>query len=74
MAGGFAQVSAIGNLLGGFAGQYLIGVTRQEMGGYTAVVAVMAVALMLSGTIVLALGRSMAPRSAPAIPKASAAE
>ena len=64
MAGGFALVSCIGGLLGGFAGQYVIGVIREATGGYALVLATMAAALLLTSGIVLVLDRSIAPRTA----------
>ena len=63
MAGGFALISAIASLLGGFAGQYLIGAIREETCGYAVVLAVLSAALLLSAIIVLALGRSVAPQT-----------
>jgi ACS family tartrate transporter-like MFS transporter len=63
MAGGFALVSSIGTLVGGFAGLYLIGAIREATGGYPAVLATIAAALIASSIIVLALGRVAAPRT-----------
>lgn len=63
MAGGFALISAIASLLGGFAGQYLIGAIREETGGYAVVLAALSAALLLSAIIVLALARNVAPQT-----------
>ncbi len=71
MAGGFALMNAIGNLLGGFGGQYGIGFLRQLAGNYTAAFAALSAATLLAGIIVLAVGRSIAPQMAPvAVPAA----
>ena len=64
MAGGFALVSCIGGLIGGFAGQYIIGVIRERSGGYSLVLAAMAAALLIATVIVLALDRAIVPRDA----------
>jgi len=63
MAGGFALVSCIGGLIGGFGGQYVIGVIREKSGGYALVLAAMACAMLISAVIVLALDRAIVPRS-----------
>jgi ACS family tartrate transporter-like MFS transporter len=63
MAGGFALISTIGGLLGGFAGQYVIGVIREQTGGYAAAFAAMGIVLVLSAVIVIALARTLAPRA-----------
>src|SRR5206468_3382370 len=42
MAGGFALVSAIGGLIGGFGGQYGIGLLREASGSYALVLGIMA--------------------------------
>ena len=60
-AGGIALINAIG-ILGGFLGPYVIGVFKDQTGGYAASMAVLACALVLSAATVLALGRVMAPR------------
>ena len=59
MAGGFALISTVGGLIGGFAGQYVIGVLREQTGGYAAVFAAMGAVLLLSASIVVALSRSV---------------
>jgi ACS family tartrate transporter-like MFS transporter len=67
MAGGFALVNTIANLLGGFAGQYLIGIIREQFGSYAPALAVIAVVLIVPACIVLALGRTMTQHSTAAI-------
>jgi MFS transporter, ACS family, tartrate transporter len=62
LAGGIAAAICMGNLTGGFGGQYLIGVLRQQSGGYAASFAVMAAGGLLAAIIVLSLGRSLQPR------------
>ena len=63
-AGGIAFINTIGTGFGGFIGPALLGVLKESSGGYSSGMAVLAVAPMLTATIVLALGRSMAPRTA----------
>jgi ACS family tartrate transporter-like MFS transporter len=72
-AGGIALFNAIDNL-GGFFGPVIIGVLKEETGGYAASMAAIAVVLVLSAVIVLAFGRVMAPRAAIVAPTAGAAE
>jgi MFS transporter, ACS family, tartrate transporter len=62
MAGAFALINMIGGLIGGFAGQYVIGVIREKTGGYAVALATMAAALLVSALIVLALGRRLDAR------------
>jgi MFS transporter, ACS family, tartrate transporter len=64
LAGGMALIGAFGSL-GGFVGPFLIGVLKQQTGNYSAAMAALAVELILSGAIMLALGRTMAPRHQP---------
>ena len=61
MAAGFALVSAIGGLIGGFAGQYVIGIVRERTGSYALPMLTMATALLLGALVVLALGRATVP-------------
>src|SRR5258707_602745 len=61
-AGGIALASTIGTGLGGFLGPTLIGVLRQQSGGYASGMAALALGQVLAAIIVLALGRAMAPR------------
>ena len=61
-AGGIALASTIGTGLGGFLGPTLIGVLRQQSGGYASGMAALALGQLLAAVIVLALGRAMAPR------------
>ena len=63
MASGFALMSSVGNLLGGFAGQYVIGYLRQQTDTYAAVFAVLSASTLLTAVIVRAIGRSIAPRA-----------
>jgi ACS family tartrate transporter-like MFS transporter len=65
LAGGIAAAIGIGNLAGGFGGQFLIGVLRQQSGGYATSFAVMAAGGLLAAVIVLSLGRSLQPRKIP---------
>ena len=60
-AGGIALVNAIG-VLGGFLGPYVIGVLKEQTGGYASAMAMLAMVLVLSAVTVLVLGRAMAPR------------
>jgi ACS family tartrate transporter-like MFS transporter len=66
MAAGFALMNTVGNLLGGFAGQSVIGLLRQHTGSYSAGFAALSATTLLTAVIVLAVGRSVAPRVAPA--------
>ena len=61
MAGGFALMNAMANLLGGFGGQYAIGFLRQQTGNYSAVFAVLSASTLLTALIVLGVGRLIAP-------------
>jgi ACS family tartrate transporter-like MFS transporter len=63
-AGGFGLVFAIASL-GGFLGPAVIGVIREETGGYAAGMAALAVGLVLAALIVLGTGRAMARRKLP---------
>ncbi|HXJ02627.1 MAG TPA: MFS transporter [Micropepsaceae bacterium] len=60
-AGGIALVVSIGQL-GAFAGSTIIGVLKERTGDYAASMALIGIVLAISAVIVLALGRSMAPR------------
>jgi ACS family tartrate transporter-like MFS transporter len=70
MTAGFALISSMGSLLGGFCGQYLIGVIREQTGGFTAVLATLAGALVATALIVLALDRAMSPQTTKAVAQA----
>ena len=59
VAAGIALINMIGGLLGGFAGQYVIGIIRERTGSYAVALAVIAASLVISAVIVLALGRAM---------------
>lgn len=67
LAGGVALYNAVGNL-GGFFGPTIIGVLKEETGGYAAGMLALALVLVLAAIIVLALGRAMA-RSSSLTPK-----
>lgn len=62
-AGGIGIISTIA-YLGGFVGPAVLGILRQQSGGYASGMAAMALALTFSAVVVLALGRAMAPTSA----------
>ena len=64
-AGGIALINTIGTGFGGFMGPAIIGAIKDATGGYAVGMAVLAIGPMLTGTIVLVLGRAMrAPRTA----------
>lgn len=62
-AGAIGLVGAIGRI-GALLGPIVIGVMREQTGGYAASMFVLALALLLAVVILLALGRAMAPRAA----------
>lgn len=61
-AGGIALINAIGSL-GAFAGPFVIGVLREQTGGYGAGMVALAVCFALTAALVLTLGRSMVSRA-----------
>lgn len=63
MAGGIALINAVGSL-GAFLGPFVIGVLRDQTGGYASGMIVLAIALTFAATAVLALGRTMTARPA----------
>ena len=63
MAGGIALINMAGGLLGGFAGQSVIGMIREKTGSFGPALAIMAVSLAVAGLLVIALGRAMMPRA-----------
>jgi ACS family tartrate transporter-like MFS transporter len=63
-AGGIALITCIGNGLGGFLGPNVIGILRQQSGSYTSGMIALALGMVFSAFVVLALGRAMAPRRA----------
>jgi len=63
-AGGIALVNTFGVGAGGFIGPTIIGFMREETGGYSASMAVLALGLIGTCAIVLAFGRTIAPRTA----------
>jgi MFS transporter, ACS family, tartrate transporter len=60
-AGGIALCNTVGSF-GGFAGPYMLGVLKQETGGYASAMAALAFVLVMAALITLALGRAMAGR------------
>jgi ACS family tartrate transporter-like MFS transporter len=60
-AGGIALIISIASL-GGFFGPTIIGVLKEQTGDYSLAMVALAIALVLSAAVVLALGRAMAPR------------
>ncbi len=68
MAGAIALINMIGGFIGGFAGQYVIGLIRERTGGYAAALALMAASLLVTAAIVARLGTSVPqPKSTPAL-------
>src|ERR1051326_1019077 len=59
-AGGVGFVNTIGSL-GRFIGPWGVGVLRESSGGYSSAMAAMAVAMTISGLIVVAMGRKISP-------------
>jgi ACS family tartrate transporter-like MFS transporter len=70
-AGGIAFINAVGSL-GAFAGPFVIGVLREQTGGYGAGMVALAICFGLTAVLVLLLGRSMVARGSfpPAIESA----
>jgi ACS family tartrate transporter-like MFS transporter len=66
MAGAFALINMFGGLIGGFAGQYVIGLVRERTGSYAPALALMSISLLVAAVIVLRLGRTMHSRRTPA--------
>jgi ACS family tartrate transporter-like MFS transporter len=60
-AGGVGFVNTIGSL-GRFIGPYGVGVLKESSGGYSSAMAAMGAAMMVSGLIVLVMGRKMGTR------------
>jgi MFS transporter, ACS family, tartrate transporter len=58
VAGVIALINSVGSL-GGFLGPVVIGVLRQETGGYAMGMIALAIALIFAATVLLALGRTM---------------
>jgi MFS transporter, ACS family, tartrate transporter len=71
-AGGIALVNTIASL-GGFAGPSLIGVLKEQTGGYASAMAMLAIVFVVAALIVLALGRAMAARPVLVAPQAGGA-
>jgi ACS family tartrate transporter-like MFS transporter len=60
-AGGIGFVNTIGSL-GRFIGPYGVGVLKESSGGYSSAMVAMGAAMMVSGLIVLVMGRKMGTR------------
>jgi nitrate/nitrite transporter NarK len=71
-AGGIGLFGTIGSL-GGFLGPSLLGVLKQGSGDYATSMAAVALGLVLAALIVLAVGRTLAPRPAMAVLKVGGA-
>jgi MFS transporter, ACS family, tartrate transporter len=63
-AGGIGLINTIVTGFGGFIGPALLSALKESTGSYAPGMAALAIAPMLTATIVLALGRSMVPRTA----------
>src|SRR5262249_19078581 len=63
-AGGIALFNTIG-VLSGFVGSALIGLIREQTGGYSTAMTALAMGLVISASLVVALGRAMAARALP---------
>ena len=61
-AGGIALINAVGSL-GAFAGPFMIGVLREQTGGYGAGMVALAIFFTLTAILVLTLGSSMVSRA-----------
>jgi ACS family tartrate transporter-like MFS transporter len=66
-AGGVGFVNTIGSL-GRFIGPWGVGVLKESSGGYSSAMAAMAVAMTISGLIMLAMGRKISPQKVAAKP------
>jgi ACS family tartrate transporter-like MFS transporter len=66
-AGGIGFVNTIGSL-GRFIGPWGVGVLKESSGGYSSAMAAMAVAMTISGLIVVAMGRKISPHKVAAKP------
>ena len=62
MAGGFALINMVGGFLGGFAGQYIIGIVREKTGSYGPALAIIAASLAIAALIMLGLARALIPQ------------
>jgi ACS family tartrate transporter-like MFS transporter len=69
-AGGIALVLSLSNV-GSLLGPGIVGVLKEETGGYRASMAAFAMGLIVAALVVLALGRALKPRAALARPEAS---
>jgi MFS transporter, ACS family, tartrate transporter len=62
MAGGIALINMVGGFLGGFAGQYVIGIVREKTGSYRPALAIIAASLAIAALIIIALARATIPQ------------
>src|SRR5205085_4563070 len=67
LLGGAAAASGIGLYLAitnfsGFVGPYVVGILREQTGGYSLAMAALAVGPLMSAIIILALGHRLSPR------------
>lgn len=62
-AGGIALINTFGTGAGGFIGPTIIGFMREDSGGFSSSMAVLAIGLIGTCAIVLAFGRYIAPRA-----------
>ena len=60
-AGGIALVNAIGTGVGGFAGPIVVGILKEETGGYASGMAALAIGLGVSSALVLLMDRLKRP-------------
>jgi ACS family tartrate transporter-like MFS transporter len=65
-AGGIALINTFGTGAGGFIGPTIIGLMREDSGGFSSSMGVFAVGLIATCAIVLAFGRHLTARPAPA--------
>ncbi len=57
VAGGIGLINMLGTGMGGLLGPYIMGVLKERTGGYASGMAVLALALIMSAAVVLAIGR-----------------
>ena len=62
MAGGIALINMVGGFMGGFAGQYIIGIIREKTGSYGPALAMIAASLAIAALIIVVLGRAIIPQ------------
>ena len=69
-AGGIALVNSIASM-GGFVGPFVIGIIKEQTGGYTASMAALAGMEGLAAVAILALGRVLVPKPIAVLPRRS---